>query len=351
FTHPRKDPPMRCRWLFALAVFASPLLAKADDVSAVKGKDAIEFKSGSAVVAKYNHAPSWAKPFLYPVLAPGEVPVTRAWPVEKGTPGEKTNDHVHQKSAWFCHGDVIPEGIELKVKSANKGDHGVDFWSEAKDKDGSPRHGTIVCVKVGEPQQVAKNHVKIATTNEWKTPDGIKIMDEERVLHFIDLPSGRLFVFEITLKASVCPIVFGDTKEGSFGVRVHDALRTEAPDGGTVTASDGTTVKAPAKDNLPVWGQVSLWNDYSGTVNGKAVGISVFSAPDNPPAAWHTRGYGLMAANPFGRNVSGFPSQKGKTELVRIEKGKEMKLRYAIFAHTGDAQTGKVAEAYEVFKK
>jgi len=30
-------------------------------------------------------------------------------------PGEVT-DHIHHKSAWFCHGDVIPEGIELKQK-------------------------------------------------------------------------------------------------------------------------------------------------------------------------------------------------------------------------------------------
>ena len=30
----------------------------------------------------------------------------------KGQPGE-TTDHVHQKSMWFCHGDVIPDVIDL----------------------------------------------------------------------------------------------------------------------------------------------------------------------------------------------------------------------------------------------
>ena len=68
-------------------------------------------------------------------------------------------------------------------------------------------------------------------------------------------------------------------------------------------------------------------------------------------AAWHTRAYGLMAANPFGRGHSGFPSQKGKTDLVRIDKGKDLTLRYGIYAHSGNATEGKVAEAYEVFKK
>jgi hypothetical protein len=106
----------------------------------------------------------------------------------------------------------------------------------------------------------------------------------------------------------------------------------------------------PAKDNLSIWGQPSEWVDYSGTVDGKAVGIAVFDHPGNPRANWHARAYGLNAANPFGREASGFPSQKGKTDLVRIEKGGELKLKYAVYAHAGDAKAGKVAEAYEVFK-
>ena len=127
--------------LSVVALLSLPAFVRADDVSIVAGKDAIEFKAGSTVVAKYAVAETVAKPYLYPVLAPNGVPLTRGWPVEKA-PGDATTDHPHQKSVWFCHGDVIPEGIELKIKSANKGDKGVDFWSEAKDKDG-PRHGKI----------------------------------------------------------------------------------------------------------------------------------------------------------------------------------------------------------------
>src|SRR5205823_3334172 len=152
-----------------------------------------------------------------------------------------------------------PEGIELKTKSPEKGARGVDFWSEAKDKDGRPRHGTITCVKVGEPRKLAGGRAGVGTWNEWKTPDGVKILDEERTITVRDLPAGRLFAFECKLTASVCPIVFGDTKEGSFGVRVHDAMRTQVPTGGAVTAADGKSYPAPAKDNLPVWGQLSDW--------------------------------------------------------------------------------------------
>ncbi len=342
---------MRCPLFPLVAILALPGIAPAADVSISVGKDAIEFKAGSVVVAKYATAASVAKPYLYPVLAPNGVGVTRAWPVEKGLPGEASTDHVHQKSVWFCHGDVIPEGVELKVKSANKGDKGVDFWSETKDKSGTARHGTIACVKVGKPVQHAKDHASIETHNEWRTPDGVKIMDEVRVIHFTDGKEGRTFAFDIALKATVCPITFGDTKEGSFGIRVHDALRPQEKTGATVTTAEGKTVAPPTKDNMPIWGYPTDWIDYSGKIDGTEVGIAVFDHPSNPRSSWHVRAYGLNAANPFGRVLSLFPSQRDKTELLKIAKGGELKLKYAVYAHTGGVTSGKVAEAFDLFKK
>jgi len=343
---------MRCLVAFtAFTLVAFTPTAHAEEITAVVGKDAIEFKSGSVVVAKYATDAKYSKPFLYPVLAPNGVGVTRAWPIEKGLPGEATTDHIHQKSVWFCHGDVIPEGIEIKVKSNEKNGKGVDFWSEVKDKDGKPRHGQMTVVKVGEPKKI-HGAVSVETQNEWFTPDGVKMLDETRVITFSETAEGRLFVFDITLKANTCPITFGDTKEGSFGIRVHDALRPSEKDGATVTTAEGEVVTPPKKDNLPIWGKPSAAIDYSGKIDGKEVGIAVFEGPDNNPKAnWHVRAYGLNAANPFGRDGSGFPTQKGKTDLVKMGKGAELKLKYAVYAHTGDVKTGKVLEAYEAFKK
>jgi hypothetical protein len=58
-----------------------------------------------------------------------------------------------------------------------------------------------------------------------------------------------------------------------------------------------------------------------------------------------------MAANPFGRARSGFPAMKGRTDLVRLEKGGHLKLRYGLLIHPGDAKGGKVAEYFERFVK
>jgi len=340
---------MSRRWLAAVALLAAPSAASAQ-ATAVPVADGVEFRVGAEVVAKYHTAATVAKPFLWPVAAPDGTPVTRAWPVQTSAT-DATTDHVHQKSVWFCHGDVIPEGLAIKTPSANKADKGVDFWSEAK-ADGKKRHGTIRCTKVSIPDIKPGDPAVVVTWNVWLTADGEKILDEKRTITFRDTPEGRLFTFTCELTANDYPIVFGDTKEGSFGVRVHDDLRTVAAGGGTVTPAGGEPAKAGTKDNLPLWGKVADWNDYSGTVNGKAVGLAVFAHPDNPTkSAWHTRAYGLMAANPFGRDHSGFPSQKGKTELVRIDKGKALTYRFAAYAHTGDVTGGKVAEAYEAFRR
>jgi hypothetical protein len=82
------------------------------------------------------------------------------------------------------------------------------------------------------------------------------------------------------------------------------------------------------------------------------VGLAIFDDPaNNPQSCWHSRGYGLMSANPFGRAKSGFPAVKDDINLVKLAKDAHLKLRYGIFVHPGDAKEGKVAEHFELFAK
>jgi hypothetical protein len=332
-----------------LLLLAPPGRAAEPAVRVTKTDTTLDFYAGGDLATTYHYAGTapdpkggtkpLAKPYFWPVYAPGQIPVTRDWPLKPAQPGG-TKDHVHQKSAWFCHGDVIPEGVELKVKSADRHVKGVDFWSE------TAGHGRIVCTKVGEPKAVSPTHVLVPTANEWVAADGTKVLDESRTIHFLTLPAGRLIVLDIDLLASAAPITFGDTKEGAMGVRVNDAIRADpkARTGGTLTNAAG---KAGEKS---VWGYAADWVDYFGKISGKTAGVAVFDDPHNPfRAAWHARGYGLLAANPFGRSGSGFPSQKGKRDLVKLAKGDHLKLRYAIYAHDGNTTAGHVAEASRAF--
>jgi len=331
-----KPSPLHALTAFGILFLQQP--ATADDSPRVDVKvydKSIEFRSGPELVARYHFGADAAKPYVWPIHAPGNRALTRSWPMEKALPGGSI-DHVHQKSAWFCHGDVIPEGIEPRQKV--KGVEGIDFWSEGRG------HGRIVCTQVGE-QRREKNRVRIDTHNEWRSAEGTKILDEDRVIQLVDCGDARLFIFDIDLCASAVPITFGDTKEGSFGVRINDQIREQTRNG-KIENADGKVGERNC------WGQLSAWCDYSGMIDGATVGLAILDDPGNPyRACWHSRAYGLMAANPFGRTRSGFPAMKGRTDLVKLAKGEHLKLRYGLLIHPGDAKEGKVAAYYDRFVK
>jgi hypothetical protein len=300
----------------------------------VHPQEGIEFSWKGHAVGRYVVAPAAPKPHFLSLMGPQGRRLTRGFPMLQDIPGE-SKDHPHHRAVWFCHGDVIPEGLELKQKV--RGVEGVDFWSE------SPGHGRIVCVGVA-PSRHEGEHAWVVTRNEWRTADGQKILDEVRTLHLHDLGPAYLLSFDIELAASVVPIVFGDTKEGSFAVRVADALTERRQAGGVLENADGRRTEAQC------WGRRSAWCDYSGPLEGRTVGLAVLDDPGNPHAAcWHARGYGLLAANPFGRAKSGFPDTRGRTDLVRLGLGERLRLRYGIVVHEGDAQSGKVAQHYQRF--
>jgi hypothetical protein len=327
----------------ALAVVSLPGYALMTTGAATAGRPAalairvtdeqVEFRAGQDLITRYHKGPGVAKPYFWPVHGPHGLRLTRAWPMERLQPGGSA-DHIHQKSMWFCHGDVIPEGVELKAKI--KGVEGVDFWSEARG------HGVIRCTAVDAPQ-TSGNRGVVDTKNEWLTADGTKIMDERRIISIYDFGAARLLVVDIDLHASVVPVTFGDTKEGSFGVRVNDVIREQKGNGKLENAEGKIGEKA-------CWGQMSAWCDYSGSIDDKKVGIAILDDPSNPyRACWHSRGYGLMAANPFGRQESKFPAMKGRTDLVKLARGQHLKLRYGVLLHPGDAKEGGVSDHYERF--
>jgi hypothetical protein len=309
-----------------------------EDVDLWVNRANIEFRVYKNEATIYEFGRDRTKPYFWPLEASNNRQVTRSWPMLSNPP-DASRDRPHQKSAWFSYGDVIADGMEIDHQ--RKGVEGIDFWSEGRDC------GRIVCVRTGEGYN-DQNRAWVTTRNEWLTPEGEKIMDETRKIQFFNWTTARLFIVDIDLHASVVPITFGDTREGAFGVRVADSMREDRGKG-RITNAEG---KVGEKE---CWGRVSASCDYSGPVGGNTVGIALFAGPNNSiPTCWHSRGYGLMAANPFGRARSGFPAMKDKKsgeDLIHLDKGKHLKLRYGMFIHLGDAKQGKVAESYEEFKK
>jgi hypothetical protein len=322
--------------MFAGVLAAGPAEGAPAKPTIRKYGDTWEFYVGDQLVTKYHVGERYPKPIMWPVHAPGDIAVTRDWPMKRAEPGV-TTDHVHQKSCWFAYGDVIPEGLTLTVKVPNV--RGVDFWAEGNNR------GKIVCTSSGE-LSTKPDRVGLTSRNSWKTVDGRGILDEVRDIELIPLDHAYLFIWKIRLRPTTYPLTFGDTKEGAFGVRVSDRLtmKKENPKSKITNALGAEGADA-------CWGQKADWCDYSGEIDGKAVGITIFDDPINRyRACWHVRATGLMAANPFGRQESGYPAQKGSPEpLVRLKPGEDLTLRYGLLLHSGDVKTGNVADHYRKF--
>jgi hypothetical protein len=262
----------------------------------------------------------YAKPIFYPVIGPTGVGMTRNYPMKEVD--NEAHDHPHQKSIWYTHDDV----------------NGVQFWLEHPE-----RAGRIV----QRDMQIEGNRIR--TRDEWLAPDGSVVCSDARVFEFGTTPAGRYLDFRITLEASHGEVVFGDTKEGTMGLRTHPLLRLQAdPKRGNHTAR-GQAVNSEGIEGKDVWGKRAKWVDYWAPIEGETVGIAIFDHPTNPrhPTWWHARTYGLVAANPFG--IHDFENKPEGTGDMKIPAGESVTFRYRFLFHRGDFREANVAGEYEAF--
>jgi hypothetical protein len=315
---------MRChcasclsRFALGMAILLGMALPGRSEVVVSQTANGMMVKIDGSLFTEYLTR-SGAKPILWPIIGPSGKPVTRAYPM--GDVAGETKDHIHQRSLWFTHGDV----------------NGVSFWHE------NANHGTIVHRQFSEVRSGPE--AGFVTDNDWIGPDGKKLLTDQRRLRFGGEGNARWIDFDITLKATAGPVKLGDTKEGTFGVRVAETMRVDAKLGGRIVNSEG-------KINQDAWGRQAAWVDYHGPVGGQVVGIAIMNHPKSFrfPTHWHVRTYGLFAANPFG--IHEFPGGENKDGSYVIEAGQSITLRYRVWIHRGDEKEGRVASAFEAYAK
>jgi Family of unknown function (DUF6807) len=312
---------MRSTFLIAtlLSVFAfGARIATASDIVVEKIDGGVNVKVGDQPFTTYVFE-SRVKPILWPVIGPTGKEMTRAWPMRPGNPDEKT-DHPHQRSFWFTHGEV----------------NGIDFWAETAKVQGRIEHKELVKAEGGKTGT-------IVTRNEWVGPDGGKVLADERTLHFGADADSRWIDFDVSLSAVADEVKFGDTKEGSFGLRIAESMRTDRKLGGKIITSEGL-------EDEKAWGKPAAWVDYHGLVEGETLGIAILNHPSSfrYPTGWHVRTYGLFAANPFGNGD--FRGEQVETSHT-MKKGESLTLRYRVIFHKGDEKAGKIAEAFANYSK
>ena len=89
-------------------------------------------------------------------------------------------------------------------------------------------------------------------------------------------------------------------------------------------------------------GQPAEWCDYSGTVDGRRIGLTLMADPKNfRPGWWHNRDYGVCVANPFGRDAM----KQGAKSAVTVKRGEDFHLRFGAAIHSS-AEFNPAAAAY-----
>jgi hypothetical protein len=223
-----------------------------------------------------------------------------------GEAPDEAQDHPHHQSLWFAHGSV----------------GGLDFWH------GSGRSERMVAR--GEPRlEELDDGARVSLEYDWLVDDEELICTEQRTWTFRCAPEANILDASFTLRAVDQPLVLGDTKEGTFALRLHPRLRVEgAVASGELTNSEG-------QRDGEVWGQRARWVEATGEVEGVRVGVVLLDHPSNPrhPTWWHARTYGLLAANPFGQHdFEGLAPGAGDLTLA---PGEALTLRYRLLLHTG----------------
>jgi len=96
------------------------------------------------------------------------------------------------------------------------------------------------------------------------------------------------------------------------------------------------------------WGTRAKWMTLSGNVKGADVVIAIFDHPKNPtyPTYWHSRGYGLFAANPFGAKEF---TKGAETLNYTLEPGQKATFRFRVLINSGKLNKEQTEALYQQF--
>lgn len=309
---------MMLRSAFLVAALAALAPAPAQ-VKITQGSDRILVDVDGKPFTAFFTGADLRKPYLHPLRTASGKIVTRRYPMEM-VEGE-SRDHVHHRGLWFTHGNV----------------NGLDFWANEPSQKGTK--GKVVLKKITALESGRKSG-RIAARFDWAAVDTDKtLLAEHRSMTFYSDPTLRTIDFDIVLTA-IEEVVFGDTKEGTFAIRLAEPLN-EKKGTGTMRTAEG------AEKEAAVWGKRSPWVDYRGEIEGEKLGVAIFDHPTNPrhPTYWHSRGYGLFAANIFG--VRDFTRDKSKDGSLKLSPGQTLRLRYRVLIHSGGTAEANLSALYK----
>ena len=285
------------RFLTASLLSVAAFAAQADDsgLSFHKADDRIIILNGKHAVSEYVFAdPDVPRPYLINIRTTDGIQVTRNHPVQAGD----DQDHPHHTGIFFTFGDL----------------NGIDFWH---------LKGRVVHERFDVEPRTVKGAVGFAIENRYESLDGNTVYATERAVLAARLTDdGILYNFHNLITPVDNGLIVGSKEEGGLAVRVATPIAVSSNAGGRMVDADGRS------GGDAIWGQQTDWVDYSGTINGRHVGVLIVPHKRNFARCWwHARDYGLLAANPFG-------PLNDKRQRHIIHHGHTRVLRYDVLIHS-----------------
>lgn len=333
--------------LSLLPLLFFPAWLAASDVQFTELDDRIRVEIDGKLFTEWRHA-EWVAPYFYPVIGPNGENITRHYPMKEGVENEK-QDHPHHRSLRFAHSDV----------------NGVNFWYWRPGREKELSDAEILLEKVEALRSGETGEMIL--WNRWL--DGDELVLRERMRIAITPLEDRqvLMDYDVELHApDGKPVTFGDMKDGGLYVRVAGTMKAAEhfKEGGAKLA--GTILNSLGDRNEATWGRRAEWVDYFGPdPSGNIAGVALFDHPDNLrfPTHWHSRTYGLVAANRFGRDH--FDPEYAKPRGVScrphgdqcpacnarggdytIPGGETLTLRHRLYFHHGNSESANVSGQY-----
>ncbi len=323
--------PIACVVAATFLLFSTPRPASCQVELKAEGSDHISISINGQQFSNFYIGPAYPKPFLAPLRTASGLIVTRQYPLES-IDGE-SRDHQHHRGLFIGYGNIS----------------GINFWenefsyaTKFPNSTGPTKLGLLLLGHVDQVKSGRKSGT-VAATFEWVGPDKAGMLEEHRTLTFYADKEVRTVDVDTKITAKT-NVEWVDTKEGFFAIRIADSMTEKSA--GMMTNSEG------AQTEKNVWGKRADWVDYDGTVEGQKIGIVIFDHPDNfrHPTRWHSRAYGLFAANPFG--LKDFDSKAAGGEGgYRMPAGQTLRFRYRVVIHPGDFPKKKIADLYSDYAK
>jgi hypothetical protein len=287
----------------------------------------VEVTIGGKPFTTYYFSDATPKPYLMPLRPATGIVISRSFPVANQVTAadqKRPSFEPHQRPLYFDHGNI----------------NGLNFWAESAfaqyyNPNVKQPYGRMALKKI---EQLEGGSIR-ARFNLLE-PGKRVIAEETQTFRFRGDDRTRIIDCEFIVDANHGQVTFGDTKEGTFAVRLGPEL--SAPNDHMLNSKGGRGESA-------IWGKPADWVEYSGTVSGKPVSVVVFDSPQSfrHPTTWHARAYGLLAANPFG--LREFDNDPAKDGSWTVPEGKAITFRYRVLIHDGALTASQIADLYRQY--